>query len=146
MIKKIALGIVLVILAAAISAVVWMAIANPGMQGDSTPPEIHQNNASNNPGATPGGPQSEVTVNIKNSSFTPPTITIKKGGTVTWVNDDTIRHNVIAKEAGNAAGLPTHNELFGKGGTYKFTFNETGTFDYLCEPHPFMTGTVKVIE
>jgi plastocyanin len=30
-------------------------------------------------------------------------------------------------------------------GTYEHTFEEPGTFDYHCQPHPFMTGTIFVV-
>ncbi|WP_089612118.1 plastocyanin/azurin family copper-binding protein [Dehalobacterium formicoaceticum] len=32
----------------------------------------------------------------------------------------------------------------GIGASYSYTFNETGTFEYHCSPHPFMTGKVIV--
>lgn len=87
-----------------------------------------------------------VTVTMKNSQFSPKKITIKPGTTVKWVNEDTVRHNVVAANEGDTSGLPSNNELFGKGGTYEFTFETVGTFDYKCTPHPFMTGTVEVAQ
>lgn len=87
-----------------------------------------------------------VEVTMQNTSFSPKRITIKKGTTVKWINADAIRHNVVASNANNTGGLPTENPLFGKGGTYSFTFETVGTFDYRCTPHPGMTGVVEVTE
>ncbi len=88
----------------------------------------------------------EVTVTMKNTAFSPQSIKIKKGTKVTWVNQDSVQHNVVAADADVSGGLPTTNALLSKDGSYSFTFNQTGTFDYHCTPHPFMTGTVEVVE
>lgn len=70
-------------------------------------------------------------------------ITAKKGTTVTWINNDNAQHDVtpVTETAEFKA-----SELFGKGETYSMTFNTVGSFDYLCSPHPYMKGTVEVIE
>lgn len=83
---------------------------------------------------------------MKDEAFSPQTIKIKKGTKVTWTNNDSIGHNVVADDAHNAAGLPSDSSLLSKGGTYSFTFDTVGTFSYHCTPHPFMTGVVEVVE
>lgn len=93
--------------------------------------------------------QEEVTqdpdaVVIENYAFSPANITVKKGTTVTWTNKDTVEHNVEFDEAptdGDKAG-----PMLGKGETYSFTFNAVGTYSYICTPHPYMKGTVTVVE
>ena len=87
-----------------------------------------------------------VVVTMKNTAFTPQNIRVKAGPTVRWVNEDDVRHNVVALDENDQSGLPAQNELLGKGGTYEFTFNTIGTFKYKCTPHPFMTGSVEVVE
>jgi len=87
-----------------------------------------------------------VTVTIKNTKFTPQNIKVKKGTTVTWVNEDTVQHNVIAFDPDDQSGLPAQNQLFGNGERYSYTFEIIGTFQYKCSPHPFMTGSVEVVE
>lgn len=87
-----------------------------------------------------------VTVDIKDSAFTPQKLKVKKGTKVTWTNQDTVRHNVIAPDENSQSGLPTENPLLGKGESYSFTFENSGTYDYRCAPHSFMTGTVEVVE
>ena len=77
-------------------------------------------------------------VSIQNMSFSPTEITIAKGTTVTWTNNDSVAHTVT----GNATG-PASSTIQ-PGGTYQFTFDSAGTFPYHCSIHPSMTGTVQV--
>ncbi len=69
-------------------------------------------------------------------------LTVKKGTTVTWRNLDDAKHN-IAFDSGPRAN--TEGELFGKNETYVVTFDEAGTYDYHCRPHPYMKATVEVM-
>ena len=109
----------------------------------TTPPESPNGNAATTPPANE--PQSgEVVVRMQNTKFTPQDLRITKGTKVTWVNDDSAQHNVVASEEDVPGGLPTQNALFGKGGSYSFTFDTVGIFTYHCTPHPFMTGTITV--
>jgi len=80
-----------------------------------------------------------VTVEIKDFAFNPATITIKKGTTVTWTNQDSAPHTVTS-ESGNELDSPT----LSKGQSYSHTFNEVGTFSYYCTIHPRMKGNVVV--
>jgi len=84
--------------------------------------------------------QTEVSMDISDFAFENKTIKIKKGTKVTWTNRDSARHNVFSKDAGGPQG-----ELLGKGESFNFTFDTAGTFNYLCEPHPYMKGVVEVI-
>jgi amicyanin len=87
--------------------------------------------------------QSATTVTITSSSFAPASITVKKGTTVTWKNEDSFDHDVTADIASNNA--PASN-AFGLNQTYSFTFQQAGTYSYHCSIHPFMKGTVIVTE
>ncbi len=70
-------------------------------------------------------------------------LTVKKGTTVTWRNLDDAKHN-IAFDSGSKAG--TEGELFGRDQSYAVTFDEVGTYDYHCRPHPYMKATIEVTE
>lgn len=105
--------------------------SNQGSQGtDQTTPE--QSNATQ--------------VTIKNRAYSPAKITIKKGTTVTWTNEDSMGHNVVTANAATGGGLPTTAQLLAKGEKFSHTFTEVGSFDYFCTPHPDMKGTVEVTE
>ncbi|WP_234436053.1 cupredoxin domain-containing protein [Streptomyces sp. NRRL S-813] len=85
-------------------------------------------------------PVSGHTVAIKNFAFSPATLKVTAGTTVTWTNEDTDAHTVTSTSSGgplHSAALATHD-------TYRYTFTKPGTYAYLCTIHPFMTATVEV--
>jgi plastocyanin len=90
----------------------------------------------------PASPQAVNAVSINNFAFNPQSVTVKKGTTVTWTNQDSSAHTVTAN---NGSSGPNSDELSNVQ-TYSFTFNETGTFTYHCTLHPEMTGTVTVTD
>ncbi len=64
-------------------------------------------------------------------------ITIKVGDTVTWTEQDAAHHTVTAGGIWNSGDL-------GQGKTYSKTFDEAGTYSYICNYHPNMQGRVIV--
>ena len=76
------------------------------------------------------------TILIQDYMFQPAEITIRKGETVTWINQDSVRHT--------ATGKYFDSGLLSKGQSFTQTFNEAGAFDYICTPHPSMKGRVIV--
>ena len=82
-----------------------------------------------------------ASVAIKNFAFSPASITVKKGTTVTWTNEDSAEHNAFSDQDGGPKG-----RLLKKGESYSFTFDKVGTFNYICTPHPYMKGTVTVTD
>lgn len=95
-----------------------------------------------NPSST-GAPAAPVTGNavaIKNFAFSPATLKVKVGTTVTWTNQDADAHTVTSAGSGG----PLHSAALTTHGTYSYTFTKPGTYAYLCTIHPFMTGTVEV--
>jgi plastocyanin len=82
-------------------------------------------------------------VSMKNIQFNPGSVTVKKGGTVEWTNDDSVNHDVT-KESGPGPNFVSGTGNIGPGGTYKQTFDTPGTISYRCTVHPGMTGKVVV--
>ena len=83
-----------------------------------------------------------VDVAISQFLFEPATVEVAAGGTVTWTNLDALAHDVSQLPPGSGFKSP----LIPKDGTYSFSFNETGTFDYYCPSHPIMFGQVVVVD
>ncbi|HKU62162.1 MAG TPA: cupredoxin family copper-binding protein [Gemmatimonadales bacterium] len=86
------------------------------------------------------GVPGSVVVPIANFAFQPAEVRIHAGQTVTWVNceDDATAHTTHAND--EAWSSP----LLSPGNAFSHTFDQPGTFDYHCDPHPFMTGRVVV--
>jgi plastocyanin len=77
-------------------------------------------------------------VTISDFAFSPATLTITSGDTVTWTNDDPIVHTATsATRAFDSGDLA-------EGDSYSVTFTTPGTYDYVCTPHPTMTGQIVV--
>jgi amicyanin len=76
-------------------------------------------------------------VSIQNTAFNPKELTISAGDTVTWTNNDAMLHDVDLGALGKSPELH-------KGETYTKTFDRPGKYDYDCDIHPFMKGTVIV--
>jgi plastocyanin len=78
--------------------------------------------------------------------FTPKEISVTKGSTVTWTNDDTTIHTVVEGTAQGGSGeTPAFDSsIIAPKGTWDNTFDTAGEFDYYCSLHPFMTGKVTV--
>ena len=79
-------------------------------------------------------------ISIEDFVFDPIAITIKKGESVTWTNNDSAPHTVTSSsnlfDSGNLA----------KGEVYSREFSEPGTYAYICAYHPNMKATVIVTE
>lgn len=75
---------------------------------------------------------------IQDMAFSPATITISAGTTITWTNKDGIPHTVTSTTGVFNSGSIAAN------GTYSHTFNIAGAYPYYCTIHPSMTAIVIV--
>jgi plastocyanin len=79
-----------------------------------------------------------------NACYVPATVSINVGDTVSWSNDDTAAHTVTGGSATTGPSGAFDSSLLIAGGTFEHTFDSSGTEDYYCMVHPWMTGSVKV--
>src|SRR5215203_6475232 len=84
----------------------------------------------------------EVTVRMEDNFFDPANITVEPGTTVTWVQSGNNPHTTTSYDGLWDSGMIEG----GSGGTFSFTFEEPGTYDYFCIPHESlgMIGSVTV--
>jgi plastocyanin len=104
-----------------------------------------QNQSANQPSSktsNSNAPTATSSVSIENFAFMPPDITVKKGTSVTWTNNDSTAHTVTEVDSQNGP----KSEQLENGEKYSFTFDTAGTFHYHCSIHPNMLGTVTVTE
>ncbi len=89
-------------------------------------------------GAAPAPSATAVVVTIKDFAFSPSSLTVPVGTTVTWKNADSAAHTVTSTDktfdSGNLDG----------GKSYSFTFSKAGTYKYVCSYHSNMTAQVVV--
>jgi plastocyanin len=91
----------------------------------------------------PGSPSADEAavrpeIRIDNFSYTPATLVIAPGTTVTWTNTDDDVHTVVDKDRKfKSAALDTND-------TFSQTFTIPGEYDYICSLHPYMAGKVIV--
>lgn len=77
---------------------------------------------------------------MKDVAFGPTALTVRVGQKVTWVNQDSVVHDVVS----TVPGQGPHSALFGQGGRYSFTPTRPGRIAYVCTVHPNMQATLTV--
>jgi amicyanin len=79
-------------------------------------------------------------VQIANFSFSPATLSVPAGTTVTWTNRDDIPHTVVS----TADPQLFKSKVLDTDDRFSFTFSKPGTYSYFCSIHPKMTGKIVV--
>jgi plastocyanin len=87
---------------------------------------------------TSGGAAAGGQVVMKGFAFSPGSITIKVGESVTWTNQDGTTHTVTANNGEFSSGN------IASGGGFTFKFDKAGTYPYHCSIHSTMKGTIVV--
>jgi plastocyanin len=83
-----------------------------------------------------------VTVKIASFKFEPDPITVRAGGTVTFVNRDKAPHTAQTDLNSKAAEFDT--DRLDRGDMKAVKLRHPGRFRYFCAFHRFMEGTVEV--
>ena len=93
-------------------------------------------------GLSAGALAANLTITQKGRLFSSESITIKKGESVTFANDDTVPHNIVSTSKGNEFNLGSQPP----GAATDVTFKETGEAQVICAIHPRMKMTVKITD
>jgi len=100
------------------------------------------------------------------NNFEPETIKVVIGlnSTVRWTNQDSVPSSVVADDSSNSSAFYNVTKVICENDDYyncrsipgknflqpntsfEFTFTETGEYGYHGEPHPWMRGTVVVVD
>ncbi|WP_037820882.1 cupredoxin domain-containing protein [Streptomyces sp. NRRL B-3229] len=79
-------------------------------------------------------------VAMKGYAFSPASLSVPAGSTVTWTNYDTAPHDVKT----TSGPLSIHSPMLDKGESWSFTFATAGSYGYVCTVHPDMTAGITV--
>ncbi|MGY3546566.1 plastocyanin [Bradyrhizobium sp. USDA 4472] len=75
-------------------------------------------------------------------AFSSESISVRKGDAVTFLNDDTVPHNIMSASKGNEFNLGSQ----APGTSTDVTFKEAGDVQVICAIHPRMKMMVKVTD
>lgn len=73
-------------------------------------------------------------VMIQNYAYSPASLSVRAGETVTWTNHDEAKHDVV--------GSGFRSPLLAKGESWSYTFPTAGSYSYYCSLHPDMRAKV----
>jgi len=90
--------------------------------------------------AAAAAPMGQQTVTQKNKAFSAEQITIKKGDSIVFKNDDDVTHNVFSNSKGNEFNLKAQ----APGAEVPIAFKSEGVVEIRCAFHPKMKMTVTV--
>jgi plastocyanin len=80
--------------------------------------------------------------------YEPKHLSVHRGATVAWVNDDAVVHTVTSGHERTPTFAPLASPLLSRGEVFRHAFAEPGRFEYLCLPHmdqlPMREATVTV--
>jgi len=110
--------------------------ADQGAVTTTTDPAAPETNAP----APSGEAVRSAKVEMVDNAFEPPTVTVQVGGKVIWQNEGEAPHTATADDGSFDTGTVEPGKLKSQ------SFKRPGTFSYICEIHPEMTGSVEVVE
>ena len=90
--------------------------------------------------ASAAAPAMKPAVTINHYAFHPATLTVQKGATVTWINEDDDVHTIKSADGPE----PFASTALDNGNQFSFTFHHAGTYHYICTVHPYMHGVIVV--
>jgi plastocyanin len=85
-----------------------------------------------------------TTVKLASLQFSPTTLTVKAGTTVTFQNTDQVQHTVTNGKDGQPASNAAFDKDLAIGSSVQVTFASAGTFNVTCKIHPTANMTVTV--
>jgi plastocyanin len=114
--------------------------SDEGMEVDATPVDDADAEATGDE-ASPVADAAEQQVMIEDFAYNPGTIEVSAGTTIVFTNMDSVPHTVTQKGGGDER---FQSGKIDTGETFSLTLDEPGTYEYYCEFHPGMEGTIVV--
>ena len=76
--------------------------------------------------------------------YLPLNLEVPRGSTVTWVNEDSVPHNIQSQDEFGKVSDVFNSPPLNTGDRFEFTFEEAGVYNYYCSFHPWRVGLVTV--
>jgi plastocyanin len=96
-------------------------------------------------GGDGGGGGGATEVSMQNIQFDPAETSVAPGDTVTWTNDESVPHDVQKTSGPGPEFSSGPQGGMNEGATFEHTFEDAGTYEYVCRVHaPGMAGTITV--
>ena len=130
----------------ALAAVVVAVLSVAGLKASGATPAETLDLTSSSVAAPPAAraaavtPKATKTVMIMNYAYSPASLSVAVGDTVTWTNMDTAPHTVTV----TSGPVQFNSGNLQKGQSYSYTFTTAGTYKYYCAVHPDMKASVTV--
>ena len=83
----------------------------------------------------------QIEVTIDGLAFNPAVLNVPVGTIVVWYNNDSVTHTITARDNSFDSGNLSPGE---PGDTFRYTFEQSGTFEYYCKIHPSMVGKIII--
>jgi plastocyanin len=93
-------------------------------------------------GLSTGALAANEVIHQQGRAFSSESVTIKRGEALTFLNDDTVPHNIMSATKGNEFNLGSQ----APGSSTDVAFNEVGEVAVICAIHPRMKMTVRVVD
>jgi plastocyanin len=91
-------------------------------------------------GLSAGALAATQVIHQQGRAFSAENATVKKGEALTFLNDDSVPHNIMSNSKGNEFNLGSQSP----GASVDVTFKEVGDVQVICAIHPRMKMLVKV--
>jgi plastocyanin len=93
-------------------------------------------------GLSTGALAATQVIHQQGRAFSSESLTVKKGEAITFLNDDTVPHNVMSATKGNEFNLGS----LPPGSSTDVVFKDAGDVQVICAIHPRMKMSVKVVD
>jgi plastocyanin len=133
--------IVPILIVLAIGAAIGL--AGLGVYQLTTGLPIFSSSSSNSGGSTVSVSIPKGVGSTQGLNYAPASVTVAKGGKVTWTNNDPVPHTVTSTSVPSGASTFDSGNM-NQNATYTATFTVDGAYQYKCTYHPWMHGTVTV--
>ena len=77
--------------------------------------------------------------------YLPLNLEIPENTKVTWVNDDSVPHNIQSQDEFGIVIDLFNSPPLNTGDRFEFTFEEAGVYNYYCSFHPWRVGLVTIV-